>query len=118
MTPAVLNFTIQANGWYSQVWQINSNDVAVDLTGYTFRLTARTKKGVAGHVQFDLTTGSGLTINDAVGGKLLVEIAPDEAVRDVVVTFYDLLAIKNGKEYVWIQGRITINPGATYEDTP
>jgi hypothetical protein len=115
MTPAVVNLKIKTNGYYTALWHIQSNSVDVDLTGYTFEITVRETKGFHGKIVYELTTeNGGISITDAAGGQIQVEIAPTTSIKDTKVCFYDLLAKKNGKEYVWIEGKITLDPGTSY----
>lgn len=118
MTPATANLRIKTNGYYTAVWQIKSNDVAVDLTGYTFELTVREAKNISARVIYELntedSTDGSITISDTPEGKITVEIKPKSSIKETKICFYDLLAKFAGKEYVWVEGRITLDPGTSY----
>lgn len=111
MTPASKNLRIKTNGTYRATWQINSNGVPVDLTGYTFKMTIRLDSGLDGAIAGE----ADVTINEPANqGKVIVEIPPMPAIESPVNAYYDLLASIGGKDYVWIEGRIKLEPGATY----
>jgi hypothetical protein len=113
-TPAKANFTIKANGYFERVWQITNAGVPFDVTGYTFEIEVRNGKGNTSPVIVTLVMGDGITVTDAVNGKLAISIAPQPQITIKSVYHYDLMAIKDGKNKVWLEGTMTFDPGATY----
>ena len=114
--PAKANFFIKANGYWERVWQIQNEGVAYDITGYTFELEVKTAKGLNSTRILNLTTGDGITIDNAEEGKILVEIPPLPQITKTTTYVYDLLAIKDGKGKVWLEGTMTFDPGSSYQD--
>lgn len=116
-TPAKANFKIKANGTWIQVWQIKNAGVPFDITGYDFELEIKKTKGATISKFLDLTIGNGITVLDAANGMLQLEIGPQISLTATQVFVYDLIAIKDGKPYVWLEGEMTFEPGVSYVDT-
>jgi hypothetical protein len=114
-TPATANFKIKTNGTWTQTWQITNGGVPIDISNYTFEVCIRAARGPKAKVYMTLSVGSGITISDAANGKITIEIPPMPLIQHTTVTFYDLLAIVNGKGTVWIEGKMTLDPGTSYQ---
>lgn len=107
------NFKIQANGTFTRTIEVKSNDVPLNLTGYTFEMEVKAAKGPAETAFLTLTIGSGITV-DAVNGLITFEIAQQTSITATTVYYYDLIAITGGKPYVWLYGTLTFEPGTSY----
>lgn len=112
--PVKQNFKIKANGYWTQVWQIKNGDVPFDITGYNFELEIKKNRGFASPKFLNLVVGDGITVEDAQTGKIKIEIPPQNSVVGSVTYVYDLIAIKDGKPYVWIEGEMTFEAGVSY----
>src|SRR5690606_19708406 len=108
------NFKIKANGYFTRVWQIKNSGVPTDLTGFDFELEVKKIKGSASAKFLNLTIGNGITIVDAINGKIQIDIPPSPSITTTQTYFYDLIAIKDGKPYVWLEGEMTFEPGVSY----
>lgn len=113
-TPAKANIKIKANGYWTQIWQIKNNSVPLDITDYDFKLDIKKARGKNVTSFLVLEVGSGITIVDALNGKIQLEINEQPMLVTTQDFVYDLIAIKNTKPYVWIEGTITFDPGVTY----
>lgn len=113
-TPARANFKIKANGHWTQTWQIKNGGVPMDITGYDFELEVKKNKGSISTKFLNLTMGNGITIADAETGKIQIDIEPQPSLTSQQIFFYDLIAIKDGKPYVWLEGEMTFDPGVSY----
>jgi hypothetical protein len=112
--PAVYNFKHKTNGYWTKVWQINNSGVPLDISDYIFEMEIRSIKGPQGKLLENLTIGSGITVVDAVNGKIQIEIPPMPDIKTTQIAFYDLKATVNGKGVIWVEGKITLDPGVSY----
>jgi hypothetical protein len=114
-TPAKKNFKIKTNSYWSQVWQIKSDGIAVDITNYDFKIEIKNAPGIKNPDVLALTLGAGITIVDAPTGKIKVEIQPQTQIMNTTTYVYDLLVTINGTPYNWMEGQITFDPGVTFD---
>lgn len=93
------------------------NGTAVNLTGYTARMQARTRvRGVVGSAAFTLTSSSGLVLGGAAG-TIAVTIAAD--VTDFLIPGlyrYDVTLTTGSTVVRAFEGRFTVAPAITEED--
>lgn len=113
-TPQKANFKLKANGYFTRVWQVKNSGVPADITGFDFELEVKKVKGSASTKFLNLTVGNGITIVDAANGKIQIDIAPQPSLTTTQTYFYDLIAIKDGKPYVWLEGEMVFEPGVSY----
>lgn len=116
-TPARANFKIKANGYWTKVWQITNAGQPFDLTGFDFELEVKKIRGSSGAKFLNLRVGEGITILDPLEGKIQLEIEPQPQVTATQVYYYDLIAIRDGKPYVWLEGEMQFEPGVSYINT-
>lgn len=116
-TPAKANFKIKANGYWTKVWQIKNAGAPMDITGFDFEIEIKKAKGSRVPKFMDLTVGDGITIVDALEGKIKIDIPPQDAIAATTTYYYDLIAIKDGKPYVWLEGEMIFDPGVSYMDS-
>lgn len=113
-TPAKANFTLKNNGYWERTWQIQNNGEPFDITDYTFELEIRNGKGQSATRLLQLTTGSGIEIVSPLEGKIKITIPPQPQLTAKQTFYYDLLAIKDSKSYVWLEGTIVFEIGVSF----
>jgi hypothetical protein len=111
-----LNLVIEQGSTFEQrlVWK--SDDVAVDLTGYTARMQIRATVAAADPPLLELTTGNSRIVLGTTNGAILLTI---DATTTAAITwrsaYYDLemVAPVTGHVRRLLQGRVKMNPEVT-----
>lgn len=109
MTAAVYNITINAHSDFSRTFQLTEDDVAVDLTDYSFAGSIREHHTSTDSVDF--TT----TVSDAAQGLYNISLTdvqtgamtPGKYLYDIVMTQSD------GKKIRLLQGEAVVKAGIT-----
>ena len=111
MAAATYNITIDQGSDFSLDFVVKSNDVPVDLTGYSARAHLRPKKG-----SDTLTAQFTCTITDAVNGAIKIEL-PNATSSGVEpgIYYYDLEIYTANDAIVnrLLQGKATLTPETT-----
>jgi hypothetical protein len=98
--------------------QLVKDGVGFDTTGYTFRMQIRTAQDTSSDVLETLTSdgpdGNIVITNDGAGNVYLdLRIGPFPTVTTRLQSYYDLVAIKNTEQTVWLEGTMLLEPGVT-----
>lgn len=115
-TPAKQDFKIKANSQWTQVWQVQSNGVPIDITDFQFEIEVKKARGHNIAAFIDLSVGNGITILDGPNGQIQIDIPQQPSITTEVTYVYDLIAVIEGLPYCWIEGHITFIPGVSYFD--
>jgi len=109
VSPGTYNITLQRRADYSVLLQFkDSNDTAIDLTGWTAAAQAWNKGRSKKHADFAVTYTDRLTGQVTISlTDAQIEVFPDEA-------YYDVLLTDTGgtKEY-YLEGVIYVSEGYT-----
>ena len=116
----VYNFpTLKSNETVLRRLQIASTASGpMDLTGYAFRMQIRSSRVVDPNDVLQTLTSDGTDgdINVIIEGDnvyLELRIGPFPQITARVIAYYDLVAIKDGNQNVWLEGTIPLEPGVT-----
>lgn len=121
LSPATLDLEAWRNADLEYVFNFATGAGPINLTGHTFALQVRAQP-LAAVAAISLTIGGGLTIVDAVNGRLrafvnkaTLEALPYSGDPFAPSTFYyDLVGTPSGAVLgVYLQGKFDLNPGVT-----
>lgn len=115
MKPAKLNLQVNQAASFSQPLQWLSDDVPVNLAGYTFRMAAKAKvTDQTTALQLSSEDG-GVLVANAAQGKFEIKLSRAQTTALTQRNYvYDLLAIApNGDGYRLLEGSITVEPAVT-----
>jgi hypothetical protein len=113
MTPATYAIPDHYKGdtFESLTFTIKEDGVAVDLTGATIKIDFR-KKTNTGTNQASLTIGSGITVDNAIGGVFTLDSFKNDWEPDVY--FYDTeVTLASGIIRTYFKGTLRVNQDIT-----
>ena len=113
MTPAIYNIPDHYRGdtFDSITFTIKEDTVAVDLTGASIKMDFRNRSNT-GKLQATVSVGSGITIDNAVGGVFTLDSFVNDWNADVY--FYDLkVTFSDGLVNTYFKGSLTVNQDTT-----
>ncbi len=104
--PAILDFTLPAgDNAVLEITVRNPDQTAMDLTGVALKWSSQKLDDPS--TRIDLTLGNGLTMVDAVNGRLDVEI-PKATIVEPGPHMHELEVISGGDSQTVLQGNITV----------
>ena len=109
ISPGTYNITLQRRADYSLTLQFkDSEDVAIDLTGWTVAAQVWDKKRFKKYADFSIT------YTDRSTGTVAVSLTDEQTTALPDQTFYDVLLTDSAglKEY-YLEGTITVSEGYT-----
>jgi hypothetical protein len=116
--PVTTHLTLYQGATFTHTFTHRVNGTAVNLTGYSCRLQARTRiRGYVGSAAFTLTETGGLTLGGAAGTIVATLTPAVTAILTPGLYRYDV-RLESGAGVVTraFEGRITVAPAITSED--
>jgi hypothetical protein len=113
MTPAIYIFPDHYRGdtLEATVFTIKEDGVAVDLTSAVIKIDFK-QKSSTGTLQLSITIGSGITVNDAVGGKFTINSFINN--WDPIKFFYDCeIIFPDGVIKTYFKGTLKVEQDIT-----
>jgi len=110
--PAKYNITLRRGNDYEQLFEFQqSNETAMDLTGYTIKSQIRARKNRTSDLLVEFT----ITTPDPTDGKVYLKLT-DTQTADLTQSngFYDiLLTSPSGTDEIYLEGKVSINRTVT-----
>lgn len=117
-TGQIYNFPLlKSNETHIRRLQLVKDGVGFDTTGYEFKMQIRTAKGPTGDILQTLTSDAAdddiNVITEGQNVYLELRIGPFMGLTTRINGYYDLVAIKDGEQTVWLEGIMPLEPGVT-----
>lgn len=117
-TGQIYNFPLlSANETHIRRIQLVKDGVGFDTTDYEFKMQIRTARSPSADVLQTLTTdgpdGDILIVTEGANVFLELRIGPFLSLTDRITAYYDLVAVKDDEQTIWLEGSMPIEPGVT-----
>lgn len=115
--PVTEHLTCYQGATFTHTFTHRVGGSAVNLTGYTARMQARTRsRGVIGSAKFTLTSSSGLTLGGAAGTVAVTIAASVTELLPAGIYHYDVTLTTGSTVIRAFEGRFIVAPAITGED--